>query len=45
MKVVYTDGGVLTCNKIEYFDDGIFCDDYRIVKNYEIDHIEEDEEE
>ena len=43
MRVIYNDGGVLTCNEIYYYSDGIVCDDYRIVKDYEIDHIENDD--
>lgn len=41
MTVIYIDGSVLTCSKIEVNDGYILCDDYRIVDNDDIDHIED----
>jgi hypothetical protein len=41
MKIIYIDGSVLECNKIEILGSNLYCDDYRIVSVFDIDHIED----
>lgn len=40
IKIVYYDGGVLTCNKLEDYGNAYYCDEYRIVYKNEINYIE-----
>jgi len=44
MSIIFTDGGVLTCEKIEICGDIIIADDYRIVDLCEVERIERSDE-
>ncbi len=42
MKIIYTDGSVLTCSTIEICGSDFYCDDYRIVPMCDVVRVEED---
>lgn len=42
MKIIFTDGGTLTCNSIEVTNSEFICDECRVVFICDVEHIEED---
>ena len=42
MRIVYTDGGVLTCSSFTIEGDCLYADDYLIVPISDIDHVEDE---
>lgn len=40
MIIVYNDGSVLECNKIEFYGTLLYCDEVNIVDLCDVDHIE-----
>ena len=41
MRVVYKDGGVLTCSRIEFYELAIYADEVYVVPYDEIDYVED----
>lgn len=45
MSIIFSDGGILTCETIEVCGDVLIADDYRIVDICDVERIERSDEE